>query len=152
MKKRAKDSHEYLGIIFTTRSWKRHQLYCIYHELIKEWKILESHHTQPDKERKDSKTANTVHVKNNDFIVPGAPKKEILRIHKNVTICTDILFVDKLIIFTTISIKFNAHNCWRYSKSTPFNIKKVNNLYRRHIVGFQTRQIYTDEDYDKPME
>ena len=78
---------------------------------------------------------------------------DILENHKNVVLCGDIFFMDKLKVFTTISrnIAFTTieviKNRKLHATILPC-IKRVKNVYRYR--GFKTKQLITDDEF-KPL-
>ena len=95
------------------------------------------------------KTVRTTPDPVNEGIIIPVPKK-IIQLYKNVTLCTDIFFLDKLIVLANISkdILFITvdflPNRKLFTTILP-SLRKTRALYKRR--GFQITQMNSDEEF-----
>jgi hypothetical protein len=87
------------------------------------------------------------HVKS---LVPAAIPSYITKHHKNITLCIDIFYVQKIAFFTTISRKIKFRTIAMLTDRTKSSILKQFNLviklYNSH--GFSIEDIHSDHEFD----
>ena len=83
-----------------------------------------------------------------------AVPKELVSIHKLISIAADVLFVDFIAFLLTVAIKLKfvtvEHTPVRTAKSLVKHIKHVLHVYDR--AGFTVRYIMMDEEFEKVKE